>query len=150
MPKPKPFTVYLAGPMSGIDGYNFNEFHSAAASLREHGIVVISPAETAGGVKHLPREMYFRYDFSVINVVDAVVVLPVWELSRGATAEVVHATEISVPVYEYHATRGLGRQVHITGWKVHFRNGPWAKMDELGIVMSPDPVHNFPLEEDDA
>jgi nucleoside 2-deoxyribosyltransferase len=132
--KPKPFTVYIAGKMSGLKEYGFDKFNEAADVLRNLGVVVINPAETGGGVKHLPREVYFRYDFAVINVCDAVVVLPNWTQSRGAKAEVIYATEIGLPVIEYHHKRGLGRLVHIEKWRISHRNGPWVKLDELGII----------------
>ena len=138
---PKPFTIYLAGQMSGLDGYGFDSFAEATKVLRDMGIVVMSPAETAGGVAHLPRNWYFRFDFAVIGVCDAVVVLPSWTKSQGAQAEVVHATEIGVPVYEYHLNRGLGRRVHVEGWTVKHRNGGWAKMDELGIISAEEGQH---------
>ncbi len=137
MAKPKPFTIYLAGQMFGLDGYGFDSFGEATKVLRELGIVVMSPAETAGGVAHLPRDWYFRFDFAVIGVCDAVVVLPSWVNSQGAQAEVVHATSIGVPVYEYSISRGLGRLIHVDDWVVHHRNGGWAKMDDLGIISAP-------------
>lgn len=38
--------LYLAGPMSGLPGFNFPAFHAAAKVLREAGYIIISPAET--------------------------------------------------------------------------------------------------------
>jgi len=132
--KDKPFTIYLAGQMSGLDGYGYDQFIGATNVLRGLGIVVMSPAETAGGAAHLPRDWYFRFDFAVIGVCDAVVVLPTWTESQGAQAETVHATEIGVPIYEYHMNRGLGRRVFVDSWKVTSHLGIWAKMDSLGII----------------
>ncbi len=137
--KAKPFTIYLAGQMSGLDGYGFAAFAEATKVLRDMDIVVMSPAETAGKVAHLPREWYFRFDFAVIGICDAVVVLPSWTKSQGAQAEVMHATEIGVPVYEYHINRGLGRRVKVEKWTVTYKNGGWAKMDALGIIPAPIP-----------
>lgn len=37
--------VYLAGPMRGIENFNFPAFDFAAAKLREQGYIVFSPAE---------------------------------------------------------------------------------------------------------
>jgi hypothetical protein len=136
--KGKPFTIYLAGQMSGLDGYGFDRFAEATQVLRDIGVVVLSPAETAGGVAHLPRDWYFRFDFAVIGVCDAVVVLPSWTKSQGAQAEVVHAVEIGVPIYEFHMTRGLGRMIHVTDWTVNHRKGLWAKIDALGIIPVPE------------
>lgn len=39
-------TLYIAGPMSGIPGFNFPAFIAAAAALRAAGYTIISPAET--------------------------------------------------------------------------------------------------------
>lgn len=38
--------LYLAGPMSGIKGFNFPAFHAAAKVLRAAGYIIVSPAET--------------------------------------------------------------------------------------------------------
>ena len=123
MAKEKPFTVYLAGQMSGLPGYGFDLFHEAAAVLRDNDVVVINPAETAGGVKHMPRRWYFRFDYAVIDVVDAVVVLPNWTNSPGAKGEVIHATEIGLPVYQYDPENGLGNLVKVQGWSVEWALG---------------------------
>jgi len=115
--------VYIAGPMDAYkdEGYNFEAFHRAAETLRSEGIDVLSPAETAGGVKHLSREFYFRYDFAVLAMVDAIVVLPGWQHSRGAQAEVICATEMGKPVYEYDGVAfDAENPLDITGWTVRY------------------------------
>lgn len=115
--------VYLSGQMSGLDGYNFAEFDRYAALLREQGYVVISPAETAGGVDHLPRQWYFRFDFAVIATVDFVFVMPNWTKSAGARAEVIMANEMGIPIFELqHDGQQIGRvQIDETrvGYHIH-------------------------------
>lgn len=149
--KPKPFTVYLAGPMSGHEDYNFPAFHRAARRLREFHIVVINPAETAGGVKHMPREVYFQYDFAVIGAAcDAIVVLPGWRNSTGAKAEVIFGKEIGIPIYQYDPEKGLGNRIDVSDWSVDYtikRNGgTWRGQ----VVETEEIAHSFPVEGDDG
>jgi nucleoside 2-deoxyribosyltransferase len=151
-PKTKPFTVYLAGPMSAYkddpqDPYGFQRFHRAARRLRELGIVVMSPAETAGQVRIMPRSWYFRYDFAVISNCDAVVVLPGWVTSGGAKSEVIYATEVGVPIYKYDDRDGLGRRVRGYGWVISFEtepnDGAWRDLVQHDTHIAP-PVEAFP------
>ena len=92
--------VYLSGPMTGRLNFNFAQFDAWAAELRNAGAVVLNPAETAGGATHLPREWYFRMDFAVIGNAEAVVLMPGWDNSRGATIEALYANELGVPLYQ--------------------------------------------------
>lgn len=118
-PDERPFTVYVAGPMSGHPNYNFDAFHEASRRLREVGVVVMSPAETAGQIKVMPRSWYFRFDFAVIANVDAVIVLPEWWTSGGAMSEVIYATEVGVPVYFYREDEfPIGPRVKVNSWDV--------------------------------
>lgn len=135
MAKEKPFTVYLAGKMSGLPNYGFDLFNAAAEVLRDNGVVVINPAETAGGEQGMPRDWYFRFDYAVIDTVDAVVVLPNWISSKGAKGEVIHATEIGLPVYQFDPENGLGNLVNVRGWSVEWALGPRYEPTKEGTPM---------------
>lgn len=109
--------VYIAGPMTGIDHYNFPAFHAAARALEQRGYVVKNPAakETKKGTDlpdkdKLPREWggtrddvtpgdIRRYDFRMIDDSDAVVLMPGWESSNGALMEAMYAQTTGKSVY---------------------------------------------------
>lgn len=98
---------YLAGPMRGIEFFNAPAFHAAAAKLRAEGHEVFSPAEQSnklfgeavrnsangdegalGGDELTIARTVFHLDLAYICLhAEAVVLLPGWERSRGATAE---------------------------------------------------------------
>lgn len=53
---PRGRTIYIAGPMTGLPGYNFPAFHAKAAELlRHHGVSVeFVPAALAGDDSDYP------------------------------------------------------------------------------------------------
>lgn len=110
--------VYLAGPMTGRPQFNFPAFDAAAAELRERGIEVVSPAEMDspevreaalaspdGAPDSAPGEWadFLARDIQMVcdPSVEAVVVLPGWEASKGATFETDVARRLGKPVLAY-------------------------------------------------
>lgn len=103
--------AYLAGPMAGMEFGNFPVFKAAAQSLRKRGHDVTSPVEMndRDGEKqalehgHPRRAEFMLRDLQLIAgpEIDTVVVLPGWEQSDGALAEVALARSIGKPVLEY-------------------------------------------------
>lgn len=79
--------IYLAGPMTGLPGFNYPAFHAAANRLRECGFTVLNPAERFGGDTTLPREKYMRADLADVLSADAVAFLSGWQDSMGARLE---------------------------------------------------------------
>ena len=93
-------TIYLAGPMSGVENHNFPAFHAEAKRLRDLGHTVINPAETDGGDTSNSWEYYMKKDIAMMVGCDAVVVLPGWEKSRGANIEVNLARQLKIRVLD--------------------------------------------------
>ncbi len=112
--------VYIAGPMTHIPRFNFPAFHEAAERLRSLGYEVVSPAEldslaakkaaedsVDGDPGHyadndswgtmLARDVLLIADEGI----EAIVVLPGWERSRGAKLETFVARLCDVPIVEY-------------------------------------------------
>lgn len=95
--------VYLSGPMSNYPDYNYPAFHAAAAKWRAKGFEVENPAEHFNGDQGLPKSQYMRSDIMALLNVEAVIVLPGWEQSEGASLEVAIANALALPVFD--ATR---------------------------------------------
>lgn len=110
--------VYIAGPMRGIPHFNFPAFDAAKAYLIGKGYDVLSPAdfdrvlddfdpykpeyETAEGCADFPKTMDFKRvvtrDLTAVTQCDAVALLPGWEKSKGAVAEIAVANWIGKPL----------------------------------------------------
>lgn len=103
-------TTYLAGPMRGYPRFNHDRFDSAAATLREEGRTVLSPADHDHDMgfnpdTDTPDEQFMRtaarWNISSLLAADEVCVLPGWEKSTGARLEVNVARWLGIPVYDY-------------------------------------------------
>jgi len=80
--------------MTGIKEFNYPAFHEAAAQLRKEGYTVISPAESFGGRKDLPYEVYMEHDLVLVELADAIATIDGFQKSSGATREVNRAREL--------------------------------------------------------
>lgn len=82
-------TIYIAGPMTGIEGYNYPAFNAAAALLREQGHTVVNPTEI--NAEHLeplhPWDFYMRRNVAELVKCNAIYLLEGWEKSKGARLE---------------------------------------------------------------
>lgn len=105
--------VYLAGPMTGIPQFNIPAFDNEALRLRAVNVDVVSPAEldgfemrqhllksATGSVEDYPEGMtwgqFLGRDIELLvdDGIEAVVVLPGWENSKGARLETFVASAI--------------------------------------------------------
>jgi hypothetical protein len=93
--------LYLAGPMTGFEDYNFPAFNKMAADLRARGYVVENPAEH-GVVEGADWADYMAYDLTRLGLCGQVAVLPGWENSKGARLEVHIARELGMKVVNAH------------------------------------------------
>jgi hypothetical protein len=117
----RPTALYLAGPMRGHDHFNAPAFDKAALFLSSLGYEVCNPAardrdvygptvhdSTTGNVDDV-RDTGFdlrdalAWDLAwIAENADAIAVLPGWEKSTGANAEVALAKAIGIPVIPVH------------------------------------------------
>lgn len=111
--------IYVAGPMRGIPEFNFPAFHAAAAHLRRDGHEVFNPAErdiahhgtdiskgnatgdeALAAVTHgfnLREALKDDLEFICLHA-DAIALLPGWENSKGARAELHTAIALGLQI----------------------------------------------------
>lgn len=95
--------VYVSGPMSGLPEFNYPAFRAASARLRQFGFTVECPTEigTRAGLEPgtATWEDFMREDLRALLDCDAVVTLPGWQRSRGATLECHVAVALGLPLW---------------------------------------------------
>lgn len=101
-----PKRLYLAGPMAGRAEHNFPLFNQIARLLRDKGYHVFNPAENNDGGVRRPRAFYMRLDIPALLASQAMVLLPGWQESRGASLEVWLASDLDLPIYRYEILNG--------------------------------------------
>lgn len=90
-------TAYVAGPMTGIENYNFNNFNRVASELRAQGLTVLNPAD-AGVVEDATWEDYMAYCLTQIGQCGVMYMLKGWEMSRGACLEQLIAMRLGMKI----------------------------------------------------
>lgn len=95
--------AYIAGPMSGIEDYNFPKFNEVADKLIQAGYIVENPAETDISdefpdyfevhneddwtVESSAYQLYLKKSFRKLLSCNHLVLLEGWQDSRGARCE---------------------------------------------------------------
>lgn len=93
--------IYLAGPMTGIPGLNYDAFNAESARLRALGYTVENPAEN----QEPPCKSwagYMRLAIAQLVTCDAIALLPGSELSRGAVTELGLAHKLGMRIVHAH------------------------------------------------
>ncbi len=112
--------LYLAGPMRGLPNFNFDSFAESRVKLRSLGWTVICPAERDEQLGFNPSGLTgtedlvdlgfslskaFQQSFTDLFSCDGIVLLPGWNKSEGAKAEVLVAKLTGRQVYEFFSHR---------------------------------------------
>lgn len=93
--------VYVAGPMTGIEGFNYPAFNAVADQLRSQGYEVENPADH-GTVEGAQWADYMAYDLTRLGLCGVIALLPGWENSKGAQLEVLIAERLGMKVVSAH------------------------------------------------
>lgn len=88
--------AYISGPMTHIEGFNFDQFnHVAARLVNEVGMEVENPADK-GIIEGWSWADYLKFDIRALTTCDVVALLPGWAESRGARFEVDVADRLGI------------------------------------------------------
>jgi hypothetical protein len=107
--------AYICGPMRGVPLYNFPAFDAAARGLRRVGFDVVNPADFDRAAGFDPSKLPESHDWSSLPkgfdlrkmavqdmehlaTCDAIVVLPGWDGSKGAQAELAFANWLGLHI----------------------------------------------------
>lgn len=100
--------VYIAGPMRGLQNFNYPAFAEAERELKKLGYKVINPA-TMGDKYGTPEEInadsgllerLMREELRAVATCDAIYLLRGWEKSVGARKELALALQLDLQVIE--------------------------------------------------
>jgi len=104
--------LYIAGPMTGMEDWNFPAFFDAEEQLKSLGYAVENPARHDGntveealatvGTLENPVEkweFYVKRDLKYLLECVGVVLLPGWQESEGARLEVHIAKQLKMPLF---------------------------------------------------
>ncbi len=112
--------IYISGPMAGYDNSNIETFRKAATVWEQNGWEPLVPHDGNDIVwmRHFGRKRNFydptdtceygdvvtkeilAQDFISLFSADAVALLPGWQKSKGANAELVAALLVRLPIYD--------------------------------------------------
>lgn len=103
--------VYIAGPMTGVEDFNFPAFDDAEKDLMDRGWAVISPAsmdrehgfdpKKDSADAEMMQAVIDRDVDAILHKADALALLPGWEKSTGANAEIALAKWKGIKIYIY-------------------------------------------------
>lgn len=114
-------SVYIAGPMAGVEEFNYPLFNAVAELLRGLDFKVVNPAELDGTdgwpeatptddhyVAPVERAGFMRRDLPHVLECDAIALLPDWETSTGANIELLVALAAGKEVWEFFEDEEVG------------------------------------------
>ena len=90
--------VYIAGPITGVDGYE-ESFNKAAADLEALGFEAVNPI-APGPVEGADYKYYIDRGLRMLMECDAIYMLRGWRKSKGATLESFYAMICGLEYYE--------------------------------------------------
>lgn len=103
------FKVYISGPMTGYEDFNFPAFNEMeAVVLNDFDFVdVVNPVDISQRVEQWNPDAdyqdYLREDFKALIDCDAVLLLDGWKDSGGCQKEAIVANFLKIPCFESYA-----------------------------------------------
>lgn len=90
--------VYIAGPITGVEGYE-RRFNEAAERIKRLGLEPVNPIGP-GLIDGADYKYYIDRGLKMLMESDVVLLLPGWTKSKGARLEEMYARICGLPVIE--------------------------------------------------
>lgn len=112
-------TLYICGPMTGVEDLNHPAFFEAESRLKEQGYTVINPAAMDEELGLDPHQGVMdpeflkkaaQRDLEAVITSGGIALLPNWEGSKGARAELAVAQWLDKKVYLYPSMVEYGKE----------------------------------------
>lgn len=95
--------LYVAGPMTNLPELNYPAFNATCERLAKQGHEVYNPATTFNGAYlDLPYDIWLREAIRLVSMVNAIVLLDRWWVSKGALTEIHIGLSLGMPFYMEH------------------------------------------------
>ena len=92
--------IFISGPISGMPDYNRAAFIAVQRALEAAGHAVMNPVMLHGARPDaFSHADYIRVCLAMIDICDALLMLPDWQGSVGATTEFAYAMRQRKPAY---------------------------------------------------
>lgn len=79
--------IFISGPMTGFEDWNYPKFNDVASKLRAQNYRVVNPAENLGGDPSMDRPWYLLHDLKQLFDCESVLLLGRWWESEGSQME---------------------------------------------------------------
>ncbi|MBK5254327.1 MAG: DUF4406 domain-containing protein [Peptostreptococcaceae bacterium] len=89
--KTKALKTYIAGPISGMEEEAFRNFAKAEEELNSQGYAVLNPMIDAKFTLSFSYMDWIKHGLFLLDLADAIYMLPGWENSKGARLEHAYA-----------------------------------------------------------
>ena len=102
--------LYVSGPYRGDVDKNIAAARAAAIELWELGYAVICPHLNTANFQndcHIEDGEYILGDLEILKRCDGMIMLPGWETSEGACAEMRHAVDLNMKVTSLQVIKDL-------------------------------------------
>lgn len=86
-------TIYISGAMTGVKGFNKDEFFRVEDLVTQAGHIALNPARNPLGLEY---NDYMRLSMADLMVSNAIIRLNGWQESNGALAEVFTANSLGL------------------------------------------------------
>lgn len=144
--------LYIAGPMTGLEGYNTPAFNEAEETLKDAGYEVSNPAELSDR-EEWEWQHFVRAGLLNLAECDGVALLDGWENSPGALIEETVAHLLDLPVK--YVDLWLNPKINcwlvdvVKGMAIHFKDqfdthpGVLEVSEELSEMLKEWPLHKL-------